>query len=338
MKAAVIGLGRMGLRHVQVMKDLALDIVGVADAQPAAREAAHTQFNLAAETLFADAKELFAKAKPELVVIATTAPSHCELVCLAAQSGAKAILCEKPMATSLRDCDRMIAACEKSGTRLAVNHQMRFMEQYVVPKSIVESDAFGGLSSVTVVAGNFGMAMNGSHYFEMFRYMTGEMPVEVTAWFAADKVPNPRGPQFEDCAGSVRVTTASGRRFYMDAGSDQGHGMHITYAGRFGRLDIDELTGKARLVVRKPEHRDVPTTHYGMPFDEQDLTVAPADAVAPTRAVVEALLAGENYPDGAVGRMAVAVLAAAYASHEQGGRSVAIAASDVAADRVFPWA
>ena len=60
---------------------------------------------------------------------------------------------------------------------LAVNHQMRFMEQYLTPKAIIEGDAFGGLTSVTVVGGNFGLSMNALHYFEMFRFMTGERRV-----------------------------------------------------------------------------------------------------------------------------------------------------------------
>ena len=117
----------------------------------------------------------------------------------------------------------------------------------------------------------------------------------------------------------------------MDAGSDQGHGMHVTYAGPRGRLDIDELAGTARLVVRKLEHRDVPTTRYGMPYEDHALTITPADAVAPTRAVLEALLAGKNYPDGKVGRMAVEVLTAAYLSDEQGGRTIALGSARSAA-------
>ena len=36
MKAAVIGAGRMGRRHVQVVQELGLDLVGVADANPEA--------------------------------------------------------------------------------------------------------------------------------------------------------------------------------------------------------------------------------------------------------------------------------------------------------------
>ena len=242
------------------------------------------------------------------------------------------------MATSVAACDRMIDACLRSGTKLSINHQMRFMEQYVRPKQIVSSESFGGLSSVTVTAGNFGMAMNGSHYFEMFRYLTDEMPSDVSAWFCEDKIANPRGPQFEDRAGSIRLTTRKGRRFYMDASGDQGHGMHVTYAGPYGRLDVDELAGRARLVTRKAEHRAQPTTRYGMSFDEQELTIAPADAVAPTRSVLLALLASEDFPDGEAGRAAVEVLAAAYQSHETGGRRIGVSSPDVRRDRVFPWA
>ncbi len=291
-----------------------------------------------ANALFADAREMIEKTRPELLVVATTAPSHADFVCLGAKNGAKAILCEKPMAVSLAECDRMIEACASAGTRLAVNHQMRFMEQYTKAKQIVEDASFGGLASATVIAGNFGIAMNGSHYFEMFRYLTDEMPAQVSAWFSAETVANPRGVQFEDRAGSVRITTAKGRRFYLDASTDQGHGMHVTYAGPHGRLDVDELAGKAQLVVRKAEHRDVPTTRYGMPHDEHAIAITPANSTTPTRAVLEALLAGKNYPDGAVGRMAVEVLAAAYMSNEQGGKTIELASANLPRDRKFPWA
>jgi myo-inositol 2-dehydrogenase / D-chiro-inositol 1-dehydrogenase len=328
----------MGLRHLQVLRDLGLEIAGAADVEEQARCKAAGDFGLPSEALFADAGEMIAHARPELMVVATTAPSHADLVCKAAGAGVRAILCEKPMGASLAQCDRMIEACAATGARLAVNHQMRFMEQYTKPKAIIGEASFGGLSSVTVIAGNFGIAMNGSHYFEMFRFLTDELPVSAAAWFSSETVSNPRGAQFEDRAGSVRLTTASGRRFYMDASADQGHGMHVTYAGRYGRLDVDELAGCARLVVREAEHRDLPSTRYGMPAQVQEFAIAPADAVAPTRAVLSALLADHDYPGGEVGRMAVELLGAAYASHEQGGRTIALANANLPRDRVFPWA
>ena len=338
MKAAVVGLGRMGLRHLQVLKDLKLEIAGVFDRQEVAREKARADFALPEQALFTDAREMLEQVNPELAVIATTAPSHPEFVCLAAQNEVKSIFCEKPMATSLADCDRMIEACAKSGAKLAINHQMRFMEQYTAAKAIVQDQSFGGISSVTVTAGNFGLAMNGSHYFEMFRYITDATPATVAAWFSPEIVGNPRGHRFEDRAGCVRVTTSKGHRFYLDASSDQGHGMHVTYAGPHGRLDIDELAGRAQLVVRKEEHRSVPTTRYGMPWEERHIDITPADSVAPTRAVLSALLAGENYPNGADGRMAIEVLVAAYTSHEQGGTNIELATANLPRDRRFPWA
>jgi hypothetical protein len=218
--------------------------------------------------LFADAAEMLVQVKPEVLIIATTAPVHAKLTCLAAENGVKAILCEKPMATSLADAQRMIDTCAKSGTNLAINHQMRFMDQYTLPKAMLDSEQFGGVTSIHVSAGNFGLAMNGSHYFEMFRYIAGEPAAEVQAWFSADKVPNPRGPQFEDRAGSVRLVTASGVRFTLDASSDQGHGVRVSYTARHGQIFVDELGGKMNWTVRQAEHREMPTTRYGMPWEE----------------------------------------------------------------------
>jgi predicted dehydrogenase len=328
----------MGRRHLQVVEQLRLEVVGVADAFERALVTAGEEHGLPESARFTEVDRLLAETRPEVVVVATHAPSHCEYVCRAAEAGARAILCEKPMGVSLAECDRMIATCQSHGTRLAVNHQMRFMEQYTRPKAIVDSEAFGGLASVSVVAGNFGMAMNGTHYFEMFRYMTGEEPAVVSAWFSQGKLANPRGPEFEDRAGSVRIETASGKRFYMEIGDDQGHGMQVVYAGPHGRITVDELGGTLHAAIRKPEHRDQPTTRYGMPWDDSHETITPADAVAPTRSVLEALLAGENYPTGEDGRLAVAALVAAYLSHEQGHRPVTLAEAEEHVDRVFPWA
>jgi predicted dehydrogenase len=185
---------------------------------------------------------------------------------MAAEAGAGYILCEKPMAIGLAQCDKMISVCKRLEVKLAINHQMRFMQQYTEPKGIAESEAFGGLSSVTVVAGNLGMAMNGTHYFEMFRFLTNESPLQVTAWFSPEEFPNPRGPQFVARAGAVRLTTASGKRFYMDMGADQGIGTKVIYSGPCGQLVVDEHGGTMHLAVRETQYRNEPTTKYMMPW------------------------------------------------------------------------
>lgn len=337
MKIAVIGTGRMGQRHIQVVKDLGAELVGICDSNEGVLiEAAQAQ-NVPESICFTDALTMLKATGPEAVVVATTAPYHCALTCLAAEMGARYVLCEKPMAVSLEECDRMIKACRTNGVKLAINHQMRFMEQYTKAKRIIQSEEFGGLSSVTVVAGNFGLAMNGCHYFEMFRYMTDEPPVEVTAWFSEEHVPNPRGPQYEDRAGQVRLTTRSGQRFYMEAGADQGHGVKVIYAGPYSQLVVDELTGTMSLVVREEQYRDMPTTRYGMPAIESMHKITPADSLGPSRAVLEALINDRDFPRGEDGRLAVSVLVAAYLSDESNHVPLQLE-EHLPLTRVFPWA
>jgi len=336
-KAAVIGAGRMGRRHMEVVRGLGLELVGIADRSADNLELAGREASVPPERRFLETQRLM-DLHPEVVVVATTAPSHLPYARLAAESGARYLLCEKPLATSLNDCDAILAACAKTGTRLAVNHQMRFMEQYRLTRDLLMSDVIGGLSSVTVIAGNFGMAMNGTHYFEMFRYMAGEAALDATAWFSPDSIPNPRGAEFQDRSGSIRLTTASGKRFYLDVGPDQGHGIQAVYAGPYGQIVIDELAGTLRMTHRRPEDRGLPTTRYGMPAEIVNRTIKPADAVTPTRDVLEALLGGKDHPTGAEGRLAVATLVAGYVSNETGHVPVRIEDAALPLDRQFPWA
>lgn len=338
MKIAILGTGRMGRRHIQVAQSMNLEIVGICDSSKESLALANQENNISPDISYVDAATMLDKTMPDCVIIATTAPTHCDYTCMAAERGVKFILCEKPLATSLADCDKMLETCARYGALLAVNHQMRFMDQYTIPKKLLISEEFGGLSSISVIAGNFGMAMNGTHYFEMLRYMTDDDPVEVSAWFSSDDVPNPRGPEFVDKAGTVRVTTKSGKRFYMDISSDQGHGMLAVYASRNGRIVVDELTGEMKTVVREAEHRSLPTTRYGMPFIENVTKISPADAIAPSKAVLQALLSNKDYPDGEDGRKAVEVLVAAYISAESGNRAVSLRQEQLPAGRKFPWA
>jgi predicted dehydrogenase len=107
---------------------------------------------------------------------------------------------------------------------------------------------------------------------------------------------------------------------------------------RNGRITLDELTGSMSTVVRSAEHREAPTSRYGMPVEIEQRQIAPVELVDSTRAVLQALLAGEGYPTLADATQAVKTLVAAYHSHRQGGVPVRLA--DIADDdpEVFSWA
>ena len=328
------------MAHLQAARNLGLSATAICDMSEANRaKAAAAAGELGADLLFGDAAAMFDKHRgADLVIIATTADSHRALVEQAAASGAKHILCEKPMATSVADCDAMLAACAKAGAKLAVNHQMRFMAQYTVVRDELASGRFGPLASMAVTAGCFGLAMNGSHYCEAFSWLTGSPIVNATAWFSGEPFNNPRGPKFFDQAGEVRFESADGRRLILNIGNDQGHGMTAMYAARFGHLFVDEFEGLCLATARKPEHQAMPVTRYGMPWDRWERKFPQADNVGPTEAVMRALLAGEDYPSGTDGRGVVAALAAAYKSAEAGSVPVDVDALGEYAQRNFPWA
>lgn len=337
LRAAVIGLGRMGMRHIEAITDIGMTICGVSDIAEQARAAARATCKLDPSASFADGAEMLRSVRPDALVVATTAPSHASLVVAAAKVGVRYILCEKPMATSLGEAREMMDACKRSGTMLAVNHQMRFMEQYTRVKALIGSEQLGPLASVVVAASNFGLAMNASHYFEMFRYVSGVPVLSVNAWFEDARLANPRGAQFEDRSGRILAHSQGGSSLYLDFSVNAGNGINVVYICRYGQIVVDELNGTMRVVARKSEFRDFPTTRYGMPSDIHTKSIAPADVVGPTKALWTALLAGQSYPDGEVGIHALACCVAAHVSHEEGGVSVTIGQSLPEARR-FQWA
>jgi predicted dehydrogenase len=328
----------MGRRHVHAIKQLGWQLVGVTDVSPESLRLAAQEHQLENYQLFTSLDALLKVCNPDLVVIATNADSHCMLTCQAAKRGVKYILCEKPMAVSITECDRMLDACRVAGARLSINHQMRFMPTYTVPKALFQGPEFGGLCSMTVIAGNFGFAMNGSHYFEAFRFLTDEMPVEVSAWFSSELVPNPRGPQYRDRAGCIRAVTSSGKRLYMDVSADQGHGFGCTYACRYGIITLNELSGELASSEREAQYRDLPTTRYGMPCINKRYPVSPPDLIDTTSAVLQALVTDKISVSGEVGRQVVELLVAVHQSAEKGGAPVSLTDAELDRKRAFPWA
>lgn len=337
MRAAVIGTGRMGRRLVKVVKELGLEVAGICDCREESLRLAMDECGISAEKCHPHAEGLLLKLRPEVVIIGTTAPSHSSLTCLAAGNGARYILCEKPMATSLEECDQMLHACREHGVKLAINHQMRFMEQYTAPKEIIGSEALGGLCSMNVVAGNFGMCMNGSHYFEAFRFISEDQPANVTAWFSPERVPNPRGVEFEDRAGCIRVVTREGKRFFMEIGADQGHGLRVIYGAKYGQVSVDEGSGCMIVSHRREGDRALPSTRYYTEPETFTRTIAPADVIQPSKDVLRALLEGGDYCSGEQGRLPVEVLVSAYVSHESNHREVELGEA-LPRTRKFPWA
>jgi predicted dehydrogenase len=328
----------MGVRHIEAVKQLGMNLVGAVDISEATLESARTRFSLGVGACFTDVSAMLRAVRPQALVVATTAPTHAQYVLAGVEHGVRYILCEKPMATSLTDADAMIAACRRSGTALAVNHQMRFIPQWFRIKELIGTEELGELASIIVAGSNFGLAMNAGHYFEAFRYLTDGPVRKLQAWFESEQLANPRGPQFEDRSGRLLAWGEGNLSMFIDFSVGAGHGLTSVYLCRQGQVSVDELSGDVRIVARKGEYRPLPTTRYAMPAEVRHLALEAFDTVAPTMAVWSAMLEGGSYPDGTTGLHALTCLVAAHVSHESGGRDVHLDDPLLPRQRVFKWA
>lgn len=337
MNCVVVGAGRMGRRHIEVLKSLNIELIGVVDTSIDSLKIVKEQFMIKDDLTYLSLEEFLENNIPDFAIIATTADSHFSLTCILAEFGVKFILVEKPFAISLEQAKKMLEICNNKFCKIAVNHQMRYINHYLKIKEIINNKNYGGLRSITITTGNFGFSMNAIHYFELFRFMTDENPYEVTAWFSNENVKNPRGEQFEDKAGCIRITSKSGKRLYIDASADHGHGIIVNYFARNGFIISNELTGEINYTVRENEYLNLPTTRYAMPSDSYSEKIPIDDIILSTSHLIHDLLYSTNYVSGDFGFLSLMTLVAAYESAMNDNKSIILTQTTLF-NKEFPWA
>jgi predicted dehydrogenase len=108
---------------------------------------------------YADADKLFDSGAVEAVYVATPNTEHAEWTIRAAEAGLH-VLCEKPLAASVKDCERMIDACERNDVRLMTAYRLHFercnleVAELVRKKRIGEARYFDSQFSMQVKADN----------------------------------------------------------------------------------------------------------------------------------------------------------------------------------------
>lgn len=85
----------------------------------------------------------------DVVAITLPTPTHADVTVRALEAG-KHVLCEKPMALTLAECDRMIAAAERTGRTLMIAQCIRFWPQYELIKQYVDQGRVGAVRFVSL--------------------------------------------------------------------------------------------------------------------------------------------------------------------------------------------
>ncbi len=149
LKFALVGCGRIAKRHAEILGHQQIPnarLVAVCDIRPERAESMGKQFGV---PFFADMHDMMRTAQVNVVSVLTESGLHADHVVALAPYGAH-IVVEKPMALTLRDADRMIAACDQAGVKLFVVKQNRFNVPVVKLREALEAGRFGKLVLGTV--------------------------------------------------------------------------------------------------------------------------------------------------------------------------------------------
>lgn len=171
----------------------ATEIVAIADADAKGLETELKKIGTGKG--FADYKAMLAEVTPDLVAIgARHIDQHRDMMLAAIQNGAKGIYIEKPFVRSPAEADEVIAAAEKSGTKIAIAHRNRYHPVMSTITHLIEAGEIGrvlemrGRGKEDTRGGSLDLWVLGSHIFNLATLFGGE-PTACTAGVYQDGKP-----------------------------------------------------------------------------------------------------------------------------------------------------
>lgn len=147
LSVALIGSGRAGMIHARNFKGSVpnAQIMAVCDPIEDIAKAAADELEL--DRYYTDYHDVLALKEINAVIIATPTKYHCEIAVAAAEAG-KNILCEKPMAMTVEECNVMDAAAKKNGIILQIAFMRRFDTSFMAAKKIIDAGEIGDVVMV----------------------------------------------------------------------------------------------------------------------------------------------------------------------------------------------
>ena len=227
------------------------------------------------------------------------------------------IVCEKPLAASLRDAARLVDACERHGARLIVNHERRYDPRYAKIRSMIEDGVIGQVRTVhaSILTGGFRgvsraemgggpLLHDGTHMIDLIRYLFGDI-VSVAGEF--DRAGG-RKSGFEDRA-AAWLKTRGGIDVFLEAGGSREYFVfELSISGTKERLSRETDTSRCTPRVRRGIYR------FRDPWSACFRVI---DAPTSSRTSIEAgrLLSGEDGPVSSTGTDGYRAIEAIHATH-----------------------
>ncbi len=278
-RIAVVGVGRMGLTHAE---NLARRVHGarlVAVTTSSEARAAEAQKCCGDVAVYPTLDALLDAGELDAVCIASSTSAHADNVVQCAAAGLH-IFCEKPLALSLADCDRAIAAAREARSELMIGHVRQFDAGHVEAKRLIEAGAIGRPLVFRAISGDVdpppasfadpavsgGLILDAMyHDLYLSRWLLAAEPVR--AYAEGGALVDPAIGAVGDVDNAV-VTLRFGRgasgaiaTLYTSRTTRYGHDLRVEVIGDQGALHIGRFRQTpVRLLDPQGVHHDMPWT------------------------------------------------------------------------------
>lgn len=352
MRVAVIGhTGRGNYGHGldTMWRDVpGTQVVAVADAD--ARGLAEAQKRLGGVRGFADYRQMLDEVHPDIAVIAPRhVDQHLAMTLAAAAAGVRGIYMEKPFCRTLAEADEIVAACQRTGLRLALAHRNRYHPALPVAVKLVREGAIGRVleyrarGKEDARGGSLDLWVLGSHVLNLIHHFAGA-PKTCSATVLQQGQPLTAADLGEGAEGlgrlggnevHARFEMADGLPAFFDSVQNAGvreSGFGLQVIGTEGvldlRMDAEPLvhlrTGSSfRPDARPTAWQPVTSGGVGVPEPLADIRKRVGGHLAPALDLIAALReAREPLCSARDGRVIVEMIAGVFESHRRGGARI----------------
>lgn len=216
---AVVGLGNLALAEVipALAQTKYCKLAALVSGSPDKANEVAAQHGLAARSVYSyeNYDTIQNNADVDIIYIILPNSMHAEYTVRGAQAG-KHILCEKPMATSPKECGQMIEACRTAGKKLMIAYRIQYEPNNRLMRQMIQSQQYGPVKLIESVngqtqgdpsqwrqkkalAGGGSLPDVGLYCLNTARFLTAEEPTEVLATLYS----TPGDPRFKEVEETV---------------------------------------------------------------------------------------------------------------------------------------
>jgi predicted dehydrogenase len=207
MRVGIVGCGEIAKAHLEPLKGIGVEVVGVCDPDEQARARLADKFGISRR--YRHASELLDREQPDVVHILAPPQAHRDLAIEALEAGCH-VLVEKPMALDAREADEMIEASRQHERVLGVCHTQLFDPAVLKARELAADGQLGRIVSVETMTmfGEGGIARNatsgwirdlpggvlqelGPHFVYLHREFLGDLTVAYALTKAIPDLPPP---------------------------------------------------------------------------------------------------------------------------------------------------